>query len=65
MYYQEDDQTLGQWINQKADSAFQPCHCGKPLVSHYELLSHGETRLQVAMERSAPSDDSKIVRPIS
>lgn len=69
VYYQQNynpgDVTLGQWLNKKTDTALDPCPdktCNRPLVDHYELLSHGETRLQVAMERSLiPVEEGKIV----
>ncbi len=66
-FYSEDDCTLGQYIEKITASASQPCAnraCPKAVLHHFQLLVHGETRLQIAMDPfpcPAPGQEDQII----
>lgn len=53
-FYQDDDQTLGQFLGQMVANAGHRCPnptCEQLLLFHYDVLVHAERRLQIAMEQ--------------
>ncbi|BEJ13748.1 hypothetical protein CspHIS471_0309220 [Cutaneotrichosporon sp. HIS471] len=52
-FYQEDDQTLGQFLGSMVANAVHRCPnpaCEILMLFHYDVLVHAERRLQIAME---------------
>ncbi|GMK53948.1 hypothetical protein CspeluHIS016_0105340 [Cutaneotrichosporon spelunceum] len=52
-FYQDDDQTLGQFIGSMVANAGHRCPnltCEALMLFHYDVLVHAERRLQIAME---------------
>lgn len=52
-FYQEDDQTLGQFLGSMVANAVHRCPnptCERLMLFHYDVLVHAERRLQIAME---------------
>jgi 1-phosphatidylinositol-3-phosphate 5-kinase len=52
-FYQEDDQTLGQFLGSMVANAVHRCPnqtCELLMLFHYDVLVHAERRLQIAME---------------
>ncbi|KAL1412846.1 Mitochondrial distribution and morphology protein 12 [Vanrija albida] len=53
-FYQEDDQTLGQFLGSMVANAGHRCpnkNCDHLMLFHYDVLVHGERRLQIVMEQ--------------
>lgn len=66
-FFGEGDCTLGQYLEALALHAGQPCPnkaCTKIMLHHFQVLVHGETRLQIAMDQfpcPSPGHDDKIM----
>jgi 1-phosphatidylinositol-3-phosphate 5-kinase len=66
-YYQADDCTLGQFLEDLTADAVKPCpskSCERLQLFHFRLLVHGQTRLQIAMDQFAcpsPGHEDKII----
>ncbi|EKC97624.1 1-phosphatidylinositol-3-phosphate 5-kinase [Trichosporon asahii var. asahii CBS 8904] len=53
-YYQDDDQSLGQFLDGMVNNAGLRCpgkNCEQLMLFHYDVLVHGERRLQIVMEQ--------------
>ena len=66
-YYQEDDLTLGQYLEGMAADALKRCaskNCERLQLFHYQLLVHGSRRLQIAMDQfpcPSPGHEDNII----
>nr|XP_018262401.1 1-phosphatidylinositol-3-phosphate 5-kinase [Kwoniella dejecticola CBS 10117]OBR84559.1 1-phosphatidylinositol-3-phosphate 5-kinase [Kwoniella dejecticola CBS 10117] len=66
-FYQPDDRTLGQFLEDLAINAAQRCTsktCERLLLFHFHLLVHGERRLQIAMDQfpcPSPGHEDQII----
>lgn len=66
-FFGEGDCTLGQYLEALALHAGQPCPnkaCTKIMLHHFQVLVHGETRLQIAMDQfpcPSPGHDDKVM----
>jgi 1-phosphatidylinositol-3-phosphate 5-kinase len=53
-FYQEDDQTLGQFLGSLVGNAGHRCpnkSCDQLMLFHYDVLVHADRRLQIVMEQ--------------
>ena len=53
-FYQEDDQTLGQFLGSMVGNAGHRCpnkSCDQLMLFHYDVLVHADRRLQIVMEQ--------------
>lgn len=53
-FYQDDDQTLGQFLNSMVSNAAHRCSnkaCEQLMLFHYDVLVHHDRRLQIVMEQ--------------
>lgn len=53
-FYQEDDQTLGQFLGSIVSNAGHRCpnkSCDQLMLFHYDVLVHADRRLQIVMEQ--------------
>ena len=66
-YYQEDDLTVGQYLEGLAADAIKRCsnkNCDRLQLFHYRLLVHGSRRLQIAMDQfpcPSPGHEESII----
>ncbi len=66
-FYMDDDCTLGQYIERLAQSAGHACPsktCSKMQLYHFQVLVHGDIRLQIAMDQfpcPSPGMEDKII----
>ncbi|KAJ9108261.1 hypothetical protein QFC19_002509 [Naganishia cerealis] len=66
-FYSEDDCTLGQYLETLAKEAGQPCAnktCPRINLHHFQVLVHGKTRLQIAVDQflcPSPGNESNII----
>ncbi|KAJ9127236.1 hypothetical protein QFC24_001474 [Naganishia onofrii] len=66
-FYSEDDCTLGQYLETLAIEAGQPCAnkaCTRIKLHHFQVLVHGKTRLQIAVDQflcPSPGNESNII----
>ncbi|KAK4687031.1 hypothetical protein P7C73_g3088, partial [Tremellales sp. Uapishka_1] len=66
-FYQPDDHTVGQFLENLAIDAAKPCpnkSCERIQLFHFRLLVHGERRLQIAMDQfpcPSPGHEDKII----
>ena len=66
-YYQEDDLTVGQYLEGMATDALKRCsskNCDRLQLFHYRLLVHGSRRLQIAMDQfpcPSPGHEDSII----
>ncbi|WWC70740.1 uncharacterized protein I206_104691 [Kwoniella pini CBS 10737] len=66
-FYQPGDRTLGQFLEELAINAAQRCTsktCERLLLFHFQLLVHGERRLQIAMDQfpcPSPGHEDQII----
>ncbi|KAJ9122292.1 hypothetical protein QFC22_001713 [Naganishia vaughanmartiniae] len=66
-FYSEDDCTLGQYLETLAMEAGQPCAnraCARIKLHHFQVLVHGKTRLQIAVDQflcPSPGNESNII----
>ncbi|ORX40062.1 hypothetical protein BD324DRAFT_254115 [Kockovaella imperatae] len=66
-YYQEDDLTVGQYLEGMAADAIKRCsnkNCDRLQLFHYRLLVHGTRRLQIAMDQfpcPSPGHEESII----
>lgn len=66
-FYSADDCTLGQYLEALAMEAGQPCAnktCARMKLHHFQVLVHGKTRLQIAVDQflcPSPGNESNII----
>lgn len=66
-FYQDDDQTLGQFLSAMVSNAAHRCPnkaCDQLMLFHYDVLVHADRRLQVVMEQfmcPLPGHEEQIV----
>ncbi|KAJ9100526.1 hypothetical protein QFC21_003569 [Naganishia friedmannii] len=66
-FYSEDDCTLGQYLEALAMEAGQHCAnktCARIKLHHFQVLVHGKTRLQIAVDQflcPSPGNESNII----
>lgn len=66
-FYQPDDMTMGQFLEHLTADAGKRCSkttCERLLLFHFQLLVHGERRLQIAMDQfpcPSPGHEDRII----
>ena len=66
-FYMQDDCTLGQYLESLCSQASQPCsnkQCSRVKLHHFQVLVHGFTRLQIALDQfpcPSPGNEDKII----
>jgi len=66
-FYQPDDMTVGQFLEHLTSEAAKRCSkatCERLLLFHFQLLVHGERRLQIAMDQfpcPSPGHEDRII----
>ncbi|ODO05657.1 hypothetical protein I350_04716 [Cryptococcus amylolentus CBS 6273] len=66
-FYQAGDQTVGQFMETLTATALEPCPsktCERLLLFHFQLLVHGERRLQIVLDQfpcPSPGHEDQII----
>lgn len=66
-FYAEDDCTLGQYLERLSMEAGHPCAnktCSRIQLHHFQVLVHGKTRLQIAVDQfpcPSPGNENNII----
>ena len=66
-FYMADDRTIGQYLEALCAEAAQPCpnkQCTRLQLHHFQVLVHGSTRLQIALDQfpcPSPGNEDKII----
>ncbi|WVQ72779.1 hypothetical protein IAR50_002339 [Cryptococcus sp. DSM 104548] len=66
-FYQAGDQTVGQFMETLTATALEPCPsktCERLLLFHFQLLVHGERRLQIVLDQfpcPSPGHEEQII----
>lgn len=66
-FYAEDDCALGQYLERLSMAAAQPCankSCARIRLHHFQVLVHGTTRLQIAVDQfpcPSPGNENNVI----
>lgn len=66
-FYAEDDCALGQYLERLSTAAAQPCAnkaCTRIRLHHFQVLVHGNTRLQIAVDQfpcPSPGNENNVI----
>jgi 1-phosphatidylinositol-3-phosphate 5-kinase len=66
-FYAEDDCALGQYLERLSMAAAQPCEnktCTRIRLHHFQVLVHGKTRLQIAVDQfpcPSPGNENNVI----
>jgi 1-phosphatidylinositol-3-phosphate 5-kinase len=66
-FYMQDDRTIGQYLETLCTEVTQACpnkQCSRLQLHHFQVLVHGSTRLQIAIDQfpcPSPGNENKII----